>query len=219
MPPGPPSPKPLGTPVQTLPDLVVLNLVVSGDRVSAVVGNVGGRPVPSGTTVQLALQGALAASTTLSQSLGPGGNFTLLLAQEFLYQPESVSAVVDPNNLVPEANEANNGLTRQLVPDVPIDLAVVGLGAVGADEHLSVSVRNNSPVPVRGITARLSVFRSDSSSPISVTIHSLNLEAQGTVALDSAAAAVRGLPLRVVLELVGIADGNPANNTLDATVP
>jgi len=215
----PPGPGSSESPGPTLPDLVVLNLTVSGDRVSAVIGNVGEQAVPVGAAVELALGGALVGSSTLSQSLGAGANFTLLLAQEFIYGPESVSAVVDPRNLIPEANEANNGLTRQLEPDVPLDLALTGLAAVAGDEHLSVSVANNSPVPARQVTARLSVYRLDSSSPLSITIHQLNIEPQGTSTLAPGLSAVRGLSLRAVLELVGITDGNPANNVLESLIP
>ena len=218
-PPGPPPPAPEESPRPTLPDLVVLNLTVSGDRVSAVIGNVGEQAVPADTAVELALDGTLVGSSTLLQSLGAGGNFTLLLAQEFIYGPKSATAVVDPRNLIPEANEANNSLTRQLEPDIPLDLALTGLAAVGADEHLSVSVQNNSPVPARQVTARLSVYRSDSSSPLSVAIHQLNIEPQGTTALAPGVSAVRGLSLRVVLELVDITDGNPTNNVLESLIP
>jgi hypothetical protein len=198
---------------------VVLDLVVSGGRVSAVIGNVGGHTLPGGTTVQLALRGAVAGSTTLSQGLGPGANFTLLLAQEFVHQPESVTAFVDPNNLILEANEANNTLTRHLEPDTLLDLAVVGLGAVGGDQHLSVSVRNNSPMPARQVQARLTIYRSDSGSPLSVTNHQLNIEPQGTMVLEPGVAAVRGLSVRAVLELVGTGDGDPSNNTLEILIP
>jgi hypothetical protein len=210
---------PAKSPKQQLPDLVVLDLVVSGGRISAVIGNVGGQAVPSGTTVQLALRGALAGSSTLAQSLVAGGNFTLLLPQEFVSGPESVTALVDPNNLIPEANEANNGLTRYLEPDIMLDLALTGLSAVGGDEHLSVSVRNNSPVPARGVQARLTVYRSGSTSPLSVTVHELNMEPQGTVTLEPGLASARGLSLRVVLELIGVPDGDPSNNVLEWLIP
>jgi hypothetical protein len=218
-PPEPSGPGPQESPSPTLPDLVVLNLTVSADRVSVVIGNMGEQAVPAGTTVELALDGALAGSSALSQSLGAGGNFTLLLAQEFIYGPKSVTAVVDPNNLIPEANEANNSLTRQLEPDIPLDLALTGLAAVGSDEHLSVSIQNNSPVPAYQVTARLSVYRSDVSSPLSITIHQLNIEPQSTITLAPGVFAVRGLSLRVVLELVGIPDGNPTNNVLESVIP
>jgi hypothetical protein len=198
---------------------VVLDLTVSGDRVSVVIGNVGEQAVPAGATVELALDGAPVGSSMLSQGLGAGGNFTLLLAQEFIYAPKSATAVVDPRNFIPEANEANNSLTRQLGPDVPLDLALTGLAAVGADEHLSVSVQNNSPVPVHQVTARLLVYRADLSGPFSTTIQQLNIEPQGTSTLAPGLSAVRGLSLRVVLELVGITDGNPANNVVESVIP
>ena len=198
---------------------MVLDIAVFGDRVAAVIGNVGEQALPAGTAVELALDGTLAGSSTLSQSLGAGGNFTFLLAQQFVYGPESVTAVVDPRNLILEANEANNSLTRQLEPDIPLDLALTGLAAVGDDEHLSVTVQNNSPVPAYQVTARLSVYRSDSSSPLSDTIQQLNIEPQGTTTLAPALFAVRGLSLRVVLELAGITDGNPANNVVESLIP
>jgi hypothetical protein len=198
---------------------VILNLAVSGDRVAAVIGNVGEGAVPAGTPIELALNGVLAGSSMLSQGLGAGGGFTLLLAQEFVYGPESVTARVDPGNLIPEANKTNNTLTQQLEPDIPLDLALTGLAAVGGDEHLSVTVQNNSPVPVREVTARLTVYRSDSGSPLSVTIHQLNIEPQGTSTLAPGLSAMRGLSLRVMLELAGIADGDPTNNVLEAVIP
>jgi hypothetical protein len=215
----PGGPAPSESPAPTLPDLVVVDLTVSGDRVSAVIGNAGEGAVPAGTAVELALDGTLVGSSTLLQSLGAGGNFTLLLAQEFIYGPNSATAVVDPRNLIPEANETNNSLTRQLEPDISLDLALTGLAAVGADEHLSVSVQNNSSVPVRQVTARLSVYRSDSSSPLSITTHQLNIEPQGTTTLAPGVSAVRGLSLRVVLELVDITDGNLANNVVESVIP
>jgi hypothetical protein len=215
----PGGPAPSESPVPTLPDLVVLDLAVLGDAVSAVIGNVGQQAVPAGTAVELAVDGGPSGSSTLTQSLGTGGSITLLLAQEFIYGPESVTVRVDPRNLITEANEANNSLTRQLEPDIPLDLAVTLLAAVGGDEHLAVTVQNNSSVPARQVTARLSVYRSDSSSPLSVTMHQLSIEPQGTTTLAPGLFAVRGLSLRVVLELVGIPDGNPSNNVLESTIP
>jgi hypothetical protein len=212
-------PAPSASPPPTLPDLVVLDLAVLGDRVSAVIGNVGQQAVPAGTAVELAVDGGLSGSSTLTQSLGAGGSISLLLAQEFVYGPESVTARVDPRNLITEANEGNNSLTRQLEPDIPLDLAVTGLAAVGGDEHLSVTVQNNSSVPARQVAARLSVYRSDSSSPLSVTMHQLSIEPQGATTLAPGLFAVRGLSLRVVLELVGTSDGNPSNNVLESIIP
>jgi hypothetical protein len=216
---GPSAPAPPAPPAPTLPDLAVLNLTISEDRVSVVIGNVGEQAVPAGATVELALDGAVAGSSTLSQGLGAGGNFTLLLAQEFIYAPKTATAVVDPSNFIPEANEANNSLTRQLEPDVPVDLALTGIAAVGPDSHLSVSVRNNSPVPVHQVTARLLVYRSDVSGPFSTTIQQLDIEPQGTITLAPGLSAVRGFSLRVVLELVGITDSNPANNVVESLIP
>ena len=175
--------------------------------------------MPAGTTVQVALRGGLAGSSTLSQGLGAGGNFTVLLAEEFVYQPESVTAVVDPNDLIPEADETNNSLTRHLEPDVLLDLALTGLSATGGMDELLVSVRNNSPVPARQVSVRLSVYRSGSDSPLLAAAYQLDLEPQGTITLAPGVSAIRGLSLRVVLEVMGIVDGNPANNVLDSLVP
>jgi hypothetical protein len=126
---------------------------------------------------------------------------------------------VDPRNLIKEADETNNSLTRQLGPDIPLDLALTGLNAVGGDEHLSVSVENKSAVSARQVTARLSVYRSDVSSPLSTTIHQLDIDPQATIELAPGLSAVRGLTLRATLELVGIADGDPANNALEILIP
>ena len=217
--PGPSGPGPSEPPPTALPDLVVLDLSVYGDRVVAVIGNLGEQAIPAGTPIELALGSEVAASGTLPQSLDPGGNFTLLLAQEFVYGPESVAATVDPRNLVKEVEETNNGLTRQLGPDVPLDLALTGLNAVGGDSHLSVNVENKSVAPVRQVTARLSVYRSDVSSPLSTTIQQLDIDPQTTIELAPGLSAVRGLTLRATLELVGITDGDPANNTLEILIP
>jgi hypothetical protein len=48
--------------------------------------------------------------------------------------------------------------------------ATTALAALGAHQHLSVSLQNNSPVPARHVTARLLVYQAHVSGPSSATI-------------------------------------------------
>lgn len=59
-----------------------------------------------------------------------------------------IHLIVDPP--VAEEDPDNNAWDGIVEPDVPNDLEVLRADTAGADGHLVVVVRNNSPIPVRG---------------------------------------------------------------------
>ncbi len=142
----------------------------------------------------------------------------MLLQDELIYQRELILATVDPDSKIPEEDENNNSLSRWLEPDVPLDVAVQGISAVGT--KLGVIVLNNCEAPLRGVSVRISVFPAGAQQgALSISEHELNLQpSESTTLVISDVLAFPGLAFRVVMEALGVADANPANNTFEGAI-
>jgi hypothetical protein len=232
------TPRPTSTPLPTatptpvvLPDLVVRDLSVNNDRLVIEIGNVGKGDLLPGQVIEFQVRGGVVDMLTLTQPLVPGASVSTVLENQFIYRAELVQAVVDPNNLIPEAvadpnslipdeGEHNNGFSKELQPDVPLDFAVVELLAVGANQHLAVRISNTTPVPVIGADIRLTVFRDGATEPSAVARETRDLGPFETVQIDvTQQVAVSGHSFRVVMEIFNLPDADSSNNTLQATIP
>jgi len=215
---------PLPTPTPTLPpelpDLVVRDLRVSRDRIVVVIGNDGEGDLLAGQTVEVGVRGIVAETLVMPATLSKGQTFSVLLENQLLYKWEKVMGRVDPNDLIPEEDDNNNAFSKELVPDVPLDLAVVALLAVGTEQHLAVHVHNNTMVPIVEADVRVLVFRSGGQEPAAVAQQTLNLDPSQTVQIDIFnQVAVRGVSFRVVMEVINLPDADPSNNTFEGTIP
>ena len=211
------TPSPTPTPVK-LPDLVVRDLGVHHDRIWVVIGNDGEGKVPAGTEVDIAVRGVIAQSVELGTDLHPDGSYLVLLEDELIYRRELVLATVDPDNKIPEEEERNNALSRWLEPDVPLDVAVQGISAVGA--RLGVIVLNNCEALLKGVRVRITVFPAGEQQAISVSEHELNLQSsEATTLLISDVVAIPGLAFRVVMEVLNVTDADPTNDIFEGVVP
>ncbi len=221
------TPRPTSTPLPTatptpvvLPDLVVRDLRVSNDRLVIEIGNVGKGNLLPGQVVEFQVRGGVVDTLTLTQPLVPGASVSTVLEDQFIYRPEPVQAVVDPNDIILEEEEFNNGFAKQLQPDVPLDFAVVELLAVGANQHLAVRISNTTPVTVIGAEIRLTVYRDGATDPTATASETRDLGPFGTVQIDvTQQIAVGGHSFRVVMEILNLPDANPSNNTLEAPIP
>src|SRR3972149_3931538 len=112
------TPLPTATPTPTqLPDLVLRDLWVFRDRIVAVVGNDGEGVLLPGQTLEVAVRGVVAESLVVSEPLAKGESLNVLLENQLLYGRETILGRVDPNNLIAEKDDNNNGLAGVLVPD------------------------------------------------------------------------------------------------------
>jgi hypothetical protein len=214
-PPPTSTPRPTATPTlpPQLPDLVVVDMRVSRDRIVVEVGNVGEGDVQVGQVVEVWVRGVPAESRTMAIPMTPGGGFNFLLEGEPLYKRENVQARVDPNNLIAEEDDNNNTLSKELVPDVLPDLGIHGLLAVGSNDHLAVLVRNETDVPILGADVRLFVYAEGASEATAFAQQILNLDPGEEVQVEvTQLAAVRGRTFEVRMDVLEVPDANPANN-------
>jgi hypothetical protein len=199
---------------------VLRDLWVFRDRIVATVGNEGEGDLLPGQTLEIGVRGVVAESIVVSEPLAKGESLNILLGNQPVYGREMILGFVDPNNVIAEEDDNNNGFGVVLLPDVPMDLAVAGLVAVGSEQHLGVRIRNETTAPVLGADVRVLVYREGGEDPVAVARQMLDVDPLQTVQVDVLTQiAVRGIAFRVVLEIFNVQDANPSNNTLEATVP
>jgi len=221
------SPRPTSTPTSTptpppvLPDLVVLNIFVSNDRLGVILGNEGDGTVSAGQEIEFRVRGVMAETETLSQALPPGASVSIVLEDEVIYRPETVLVVVDPNNVIPEEDDNNNALPKQLAPDVALDLAVHGVFRAADTNRLLVVMRNPTSAPAMQVTVVVTVYRGDAppDGPITISTYQLSIEPLGFETVEVlGVAASPGVHLRVVVEMTDPPDADPSNNVWTGTI-
>jgi hypothetical protein len=212
------TPQPTSTPPSVLPDLVVADSFVSNDVLGVVLGNEGHATVPAGQKIEFLVRGVVAEAVTLTDALPPGGNARIALQDQVLYRPELVLVVVDPNNLIPEEDDGNNGLAKQLAPDVALDLAVHGVFRSPETNRLLVVIQNPTSAPALQVTVDVRVYVG-SATPTTASTYQLTIEPMGFETVEvMGVLALPGTHVRVVAAMTDLPDANPANNTWEGDV-
>ena len=215
-----PRPTATPTPPPILPDLVVLDIFVSNDRVGVVLGNQGEGTVPVGQEIELRLRGVAAETVTLTQALSPGASVSVVLEDQVIYRPELVLAVVDPNNVIPEEDDTNNGAAKQLGPDVALDLAAHGVFRAADTNRLLVVLQNRSDAPLMQVEVLITVYLREATEPTTISgPHTLSIEPWGFETVEVLGVApLPGWKVKVVVEMRDLPDANPANNVWEGFI-
>jgi hypothetical protein len=214
-----PRPTATPTPPPILPDLVVLDMFVSNDRVGVVLGNQGEGTVPVGQEIELRLRAVAAETVTLTQALSPGTSVSIVLEDQVIYRPELVLAVVDPNNVIAEEDDANNGAAKQLAPDVALDLAVHGVYRSADTNQPLVVIRNPTSAPARQVTVEVTVYTGGASQPAMISTYQLTIEPLDFETVEvPGVTVVPGVSMRVVVEMTDPPDADPSNNVWEGAV-
>jgi len=214
-----PRPTATPTPPPVLPDLVVLDIFVSNDVLGVVLGNQGHATVPAGQEIEFRLRSVAAETVTLTQALPPDASVPILLEDQVIYTSEVVLAVVDPNNLIPEEDDNNNGFGKPVAPDVALDLGVHGVFRSADTNRLLVVIRNPTSAPAMQVTVVVTVYRVGAPDPITKSTYHLTIEPLGFETVEvSGVAALPGVQLRVVVEMTDPPDANPANNVWEGII-
>jgi hypothetical protein len=219
--PSTPTPQATATPTPTalLPDLVLLDIFVSDDRIGVIVGNEGEGGLPAGQEVSFLVRGVLTETETLAAPLLPGTSVRVVLEDQVIYRPELVLAVVDPSNLIAEEDNNNNGMAKQLSPDVALDLGVHGVFRALDTNRLLVVIENPTAAPAVQVTVVVTVYTGTATEPTTASTYQLSIEAMGfdTVQVPGVAA-VPGMQMRVVVEMTDPEDADPSNNIWEGTI-
>ena len=207
------------TPSALLPDLVLLDMFVSNDRIGVIVGNEGEGELPGGREVGFLVRGVLTETETLAAPLLPGTSVSMVLENQVIYRSELVLAVVDPGNLIAEEDNNNNGMAKQLVPDVALDLGVQGVYRAVDTNRLLVVIRNPTPAPALQVTVVVTVYTGSATEPTTMSTYLLTIEPNGfdTVQVPGVAA-LPGAQMRVVVEMTDPEDADPGNNVWEGTI-
>lgn len=226
--PAPPPTQPAGTstplpatstPRPVLPDLVLLDIFVSNDRLGIILGNRGDGQLPAGGQIQFRVRGVMADTVTLTRELLPGTSVSIVLENEVIYESGVVLAVVDPNNVIAEEDDNNNGIAKKLAPDVAPDLAVHGVFRSVETQRLLVVIRNPTDAPAAQATVVITVYLGGATEPTSKSTHQLSIEPLGFETVEIVGvAAVPGTEVRVTVEMTDPPDANPANNEMTVTI-
>ena len=158
--------------IPPLPDLTVTaltgnkTLYEASDSMSltCTVKNIG-ESAAAATTVRLTASGIGTFSANLS-ALSEGASqtvtFTCTAPTSINAQSITITALVDPNNLVAESNESNNSRTvtisvNALRPDIEIVDSTITDWYAGMEVTVSATVRNGTAQPVPSVAVRLSI--------------------------------------------------------------
>jgi hypothetical protein len=208
-----PLPTATPTPPPALPDLAVLDISVSNDVLGVMLANQGHAAVPAGQKIEFRVRGVMAEAVTLADALPAGASVPLLLEDQVIYTPEVVLVVVDPNNLIPEEDEGNNGFAKPLAPDVTLDLRVQGVFRSADTIRLLVVLENHCDAPMIQVQATVTVFRVDATEPITEATYQLTIEPHGFQTVEvPGVAALPGVEMRVDAEMTNLLDADPSNN-------
>jgi hypothetical protein len=214
-----PKPTPSPTPGGPLPDLVLLNIFVSNDRLGVILGNQGTGELPAGQEVDFLVRGVVTETETLTQALPPGTSTSIVMDDQVIYSPELVLAVVDPNNLIAEEDDGNNGFAKQVTPDIALDLGVHGVFRAADTNRLLVVIQNSTSAPAIQVTVQVTVYLAGATEPTTKATYQLTIEPQGFDTVEvPGVAALAGTPVKVLAEMTEPPDANPANNVWEGTL-
>jgi len=202
-----------------LPDLVILDMFVANDRLGVILGNQGEGELAAGQEVDFRVRGVAAETVTLSEALLPGTSLSLVFESQVIYEPELVLAVADPNNLIPEEDDNNNGMAKPLAPDVALDLAVHSVFRAVDTQRLLVVIRNPTDAPAIQVTVVVTVYLGSATEPTDRATYQLAIAPLGFDTVETVGvAAVPGTEVRVVVEMTDPPDADPSNNVWEGTL-
>jgi hypothetical protein len=136
-----------------------------------------------------------------------------------LYRPELVLVVVDPSNLIPEEDEGNNGLAKQLTPDVALDLGVHGVFRSPDTNRPLVVLQNTTSAPLVQVTVSVSVYLGGAPEPSTTSTYQITIEPSGFETVEVVGVLTpAGTHIRVVATMTDPTDTNAANNVWEGDV-
>ena len=147
---APSGPAPASTFTPDFPDLRIDRVLSRQNRLIVVVVNDG--PGDLTTPIFIALNGAAPqrVETKSGEPLRARDEVEAPIAGALVQVRGRVSVKVATQPADREEDTSNNTWSGVVEPDVPNDIEIVGAVPAGADGHLVVMVRNNSPIPIAG---------------------------------------------------------------------
>ncbi|MYA20868.1 MAG: hypothetical protein F4Z25_11620 [Chloroflexi bacterium] len=154
MAPASPTPSAEATATPTLdprldyPDLVVREVFSRLNQLYVVVANAGDADADG--LIEVSVDGGPPQPIDTGKALRPGDLLEYPLEGAYVQRRAQVVVSVQPSVSIAERNAGNNVFVGVVEPDVPNDLAIIDVTYGGSGPHLIATLRNRSPIPLRG---------------------------------------------------------------------
>ena len=210
---APSSPTPGSGPTLTpdLPDLLVDDVYARDNRLVIVVSNAGSADAVG--PIEVSVDGGPAHRIDVGKPLRPGNTLEQALDGEYVQRRAQVSVTLRAAG-IQEENAGNNVFTGVVEPDAPNDLEILDVAVGVGGDHVVVTIRNNSLIPLAG---RVTIGVRQTAPADQLLLREelpLDIAAGGTQRYELAGVTGVGLAfLRVILSSDAISDADSANNT------
>ena len=130
------------------PDLVVSDVFSRDNQLVVVVSNTG--TADANGLIEVSIDGGPPQRIDTGKALRPGDLLEQPLDGEFVQRRTQVVVTVRASAAIVERNAGNNVFVGVVTPDAPNDIAVIDVEYGGSGPHLIATIRNRSPIPLRG---------------------------------------------------------------------
>ena len=130
------------------PDLVVREVFSRLNQLYVIVANAGDADADG--LIEVSVDGGPPQPIDTGKALRPGDLLEYPIEGAYVQRRAQVVVSVQPSASIVERNAGNNVFVGVVAPDVPNDLAIIDVTYGGSGPHLIATVRNRSPIPLRG---------------------------------------------------------------------
>ena len=143
-----PTPAATATDQRDFPDLVVSDVFSRDNQLVVVVSNTGSADADG--LIEVSVDSGPPQRIDTGKALRPGDLLERPVDGEYVQRRAQVVVTVRASAAIVERNAGNNVFVGVVTPDAPNDIAVIDVEYGGSGPHLIATIRNRSPIPLRG---------------------------------------------------------------------
>ncbi len=195
------------------PDLVVTEVFARRNQLVVVIANAGNADADG--VIEVSIDGGAAERIDTGKALRPGDFLEYPIAGEYVQRRAQVVVTIRPSASIVERNAGNNVFVGVVTPDAPNDLAVIDLAYGGSGPHLIATIRNQSPIPLRG-EVTFGIRQTEPQDQLLLREErELDIERGATQAFEFPSITAPALEsVQVIISTDAINDADAANNSL-----
>ena len=130
------------------PDLVVSDVFSRDNQLFVAVGNAGSADADG--PIEVSVDDGPPQRIDTGKALRPGDRLEQPIEGEYVQRRAQVVVTVRASASIVERNAGNNVFVGVVTPDAPNDIAIIDVVYGGSGPHLIATIRNRSPIPLRG---------------------------------------------------------------------
>lgn len=201
------------TPPPNPPDLVVREVFARENHLVVVVANEGSGNADADGVIEVSVNGGRFVRIDTGKTLRPGDELERVVEGQYVQRRSRVAVTLRAWGIL-EGRTDNNTFESEIAPDTFNDIEVAAVGVDPDGGHVTVEVRNNSPIPLAGdVTLAVRTPAPDGPTLFSADF-ALEVAAGGTSRYDlRELTGVEADSLSVTVTTDAINDADSANNT------